>query len=147
MFWEKIYCYNEDTLFVYLVLQVLAWKQCINFCYKFWVPIVVNCYQIEPGYIPEICIFVLTQKYTWSRLSKFMYLFSNSEDTWSRFSKLMHLFSNSEIYLKYISFQKKSRSINEVPLKYKQSTFLFFSIFILHLYFFYILKRPKSKES
>ena len=29
-----------------------------------------------------------------------------------------------------------SRSINKVLLKYKQSTFLLFSVFILHLYFF-----------
>ena len=48
----------------------------------------------------------------------------------------MYFFSNSEVYLKYTSFHKKSRSINEVLLKYKQSTFLFFSVFILHLYFF-----------
>ena len=31
---------------------------------------------------------------------------------------------------------EKSRSINEVLLKYKQSTFLFYSVFILHLYLF-----------
>ena len=49
---------------------------------------------------------------------------------------MMYFFSNSEVYLKYTSFHKKSRSINEVLLKYKQSTFLFFSVFILHLYFF-----------
>ena len=46
----------------------------------------------------------------------------------------MYFFSNSELYLKYNSFHKKSRSINEASLK--QSTFLFFSGFILHLYFF-----------
>ena len=96
------------------------------------------------------CIYFDTQTYTWSRLSKLMYLFSNFEAdfwywciyfetlkyTWSRFSKIMNLCAKSEVYLKYTSFQKKSRSINKVLLKYKQSTFLFFSVFILHLYFF-----------
>ena len=48
---------------------------------------------------------------------------------------MKYLFSNSEGYLKYTSFQQKSRSINEVLLKYKQSTFLFVSAFMLHLYF------------
>ena len=65
------------------------------------------------------CTYFQTQKYTWIRLSK-----------------LMYLCSNSEVYLKYTSFHKKSRSINEVLLKYKQSTSLFFSAFILYLYFF-----------
>ena len=31
---------------------------------------------------------------------------------------------------------EKLRSINEVLLKYKESTFLFYSVFILRLYFF-----------
>ena len=48
----------------------------------------------------------------------------------------MCLFSNSEVDLKYTSFQQKSRSINEVLLKYKQITFYFLSVFIIHLYFF-----------
>ena len=45
---------------------------------------------------------------------------------------LLKLRSILEVY--FIS--KKLKSINEVLLKYKQSTFLFFSVFILHLYFF-----------
>ena len=116
------------------------------------------------------CIYLQTQKYTWSRLLKLMYLCINSKlykkyifhfdvflfklwsilevvfqywyiyfetlkYTWSRLSKLMYLSANSEVYLKYTSFQQKSRSINEVLLKYKQSIFLSFSAFILQLYF------------
>ena len=38
--------------------------------------------------------------------------------------------------LEYTSFQKKLRIINEVLLKYKQSIFLGFFVFILRLYFF-----------
>ena len=41
-----------------------------------------------------------------------------------------------DVYLKYTSFQKKSRSINKVLLKYKQSTFSFFFCFYTFLYFF-----------
>ena len=49
----------------------------------------------------------------------------------------MYFFSNSEVYLKYTSFHQKSKSINAVLLKYKQTIYLLlFSIFILHLYFF-----------
>ena len=47
------------------------------------------------------CIYFQTQKYAQSRLSKLMYLCSNSEVYWSRFSKLMYFFSNLEVYLKY----------------------------------------------
>ena len=46
---------------------------------------------------------------------------------------LMYLFLNSEVYLKYTLSEQKSGSINEVFLKYKQITFLFFSV----LYFIY----------
>ena len=67
----------------------------------------------------NLFIYCQTQKYTWSRLSK-----------------LRHLFSNSQLYFKYTSFQKKSRSVSEVLLEYKQSAFLVFPVFILHLYFF-----------
>ena len=49
----------------------------------------------------------------------------------------MYFFSNSEVYLKYTSFHQKSKSINAVLLKYKQTIYLLlFSNFILHLYFF-----------
>ena len=41
----------------------------------------------------------------------------------------MYFFSNSELYLKNTLFQQKSRSMNEVSLKYKQTTFLFFFSF------------------
>ena len=56
--------------------------------------------------IPEtdflnLCIYVQIQKYTLSRLSKLMYLLSNSEVyNWSRLSKLMYLCSITEVYLK-----------------------------------------------
>ena len=51
-------------------------------------------------------------------------------------------FSNSEVYMKYTSFQQKSRSVNEVLLNYKQSTFSFFSVFILSLkVYFYLTSR------
>ena len=50
---------------------------------------------------------------------------------------LMYFFSNAEVYLKYTSFHQKSKSINEVLLKYKLTIYLLlFCIFILHLYFF-----------
>ena len=58
---------------------------------------------------------------------------------WSRFPKWLYFFLNSKVYLKYTSFQHKSKSINELLLKYKQSTsliFFFFFVFILCLYFF-----------
>ena len=45
----------------------------------------------------------------------------------------VYLCSKSKVYLKYTSFGQKSRSINEVLLKYKQHIFLFF----LFLYFIY----------
>ena len=115
-------------------------------------------------------IYFETQKYTWSRFFKFMYLSSKFEVylkqtfnidvfilklwgilevdflnlwiyvqtqkyIWSRFPKINYFFSNSEVYLKYTSFQKKLRSIDKVLLKYKQSIFLFFSVFLLYLYF------------
>ena len=48
------------------------------------------------------------------------------------FEMHLYFFSASELYLKYTSFQKKSRSINKVLLKYKQSNCLFFSVFILY---------------
>ena len=38
---------------------------------------------------------------------------------------------------------EKLRSINEVLLKYKESTFLFYSVFILRLYFF-LESSPKA---
>ena len=68
--------------------------------------IVLASFKIE---FLNLCIYVQTQKYIWSR-----------------FCKLMYLFLNSELYLKYTSFQQKSRSTNEVLLKYKKSTFSFF---------------------
>ena len=71
LFWGKIYCYKEDTLFVYLVLPVLAWIRRINFRYKkktflgivFWASIAVNRYLIEPGYVP-VNLHTYTQKIT-----------------------------------------------------------------------------------
>ena len=66
----------------------------------------------------------------------------------------MDLCANLEVYILEVDFlnklflfklrsilevcfiSKKSRSTIEVLLKYKQSTFLFYSVFILHLYFF-----------
>ena len=100
-----------------------------------------------------------------------MYLYWNSKVYLSRLSKLMYLSSNSEVYLKqtfnidvfifklrsilevdflnlsiYVQTQKKilevyfvskkvKKYLNEVLLKHKHRTFLFSSVFILHLYF------------
>ena len=49
-------------------------------------------------------------------------------------SKLFLFKVRSVLEVYFVS--EKSRSINEVLMKYKQSTFLFYSVFILHLYFF-----------
>ena len=65
-----------------------------------------------------------------------MDLCANSEIYQKQISSINYFFLNSEVYLKYTSFQKKSKSINEVLLKCKQITFLFYSVFVLHLYFF-----------
>ena len=43
-----------------------------------------------------------------------MSLCANSEVYLKYISQIMYFFLNSEVYLKYTSFQKKSRSINEV---------------------------------
>ena len=78
-----------------------------------------------------------TQKCSCSRLSKFMYLCSNLKVIWSRFPRLIYFFSNSEVYLKNTSFQQNSRRVNEVLLKYKQSTFffLFFCFCVFYTFF------------
>ena len=57
------------------------------------------------------------------------------KDIRSRFPKVI-IFFQAQKYTWSTSFQKIPRSINEVLLKYKQSTFLFYSVFILHFYFF-----------
>ena len=99
----------------------------------------------------SFCIYFQTQKHNWGWLSILMYLFWNSRRIlevdflnlciyvqiwkyiWSRFPKLMYFFSNSEVYLKYTSFQQKSRSINEVLLNVNNIPFWFF----LFVYFIY----------
>ena len=86
------------------------------------------------GRLSMSMLFFETQKYIWSRLSKVMYLCSHSEVFWSGFPKLIYFFLNSEVYLKYTSFQQKSRSTNQVLMKHKQSTF--FYCFYTSLYFF-----------
>ena len=100
------------------------------------------------------CIYFETQKNTWSRLSKLMNLSSNSWNylqileadfqCWCIYFKLRSIFEEDFLNNVFLSklrsifevhfISKKSKSINEVLLKYKQSTF--FSVFILHLYFF-----------
>ena len=74
----------------------------------------------------NLCIYVQTQKYTWSRFSKLMYLLSNSEVyyvqtqkyTGSTFSKSVYSLSNSEVYMKQNfnidAFILKLRSILEL---------------------------------
>ena len=102
----------------------------------------------------NIDVFILeTQKYAWSRFSELMYLSLNSEvylketfnidvfilklwsilkvdflNLWICLQKQKYIWSPSP-KKKYTSFQKKSRSINNVLLKYKQSAFLFFFCF------------------
>ena len=96
--------HEVDVLNLYNYLQTLKFKV----VFQYW------------------CIYFQSQKYTWSRLSKFMYSCSNSEvclkqtevdmrrkpmylciaqkHTGSRFFKLMYFFWNSEVYL-LVDFQ------------------------------------------
>ena len=62
------------------------------------------------------CIYIsfLGQKYTWSRLSKFMYLLSNSEV----YLKLEVLHSKLEVYLKYTFWTDAFFSNSEVYLRW-----------------------------
>ena len=58
--------------------------------------------------------------------------FENQKCTWSRFPKSIIPFQTQKYTWSILHFRKSQ----EVLLDYIQSTFLFLSVFILHLYFF-----------
>ena len=105
------YAWRRLSKLMYLSLNSEEYfKQTFNidvFILKLW-----NILEVD---FLNLWIYLQTQKYIWSRFPKYIYIFFQTQ--------------------KYTSFQKKWRSINKVLLKYKESAFLFFSVFILRLYF------------
>ena len=93
------------------------------------------------------CIYFETQKYTWSRLSRLMYLLWTLKYTWSRLSILMYLFWNSKVYILEVDFQIyefmwKLRSVFIFEVDFLNKLLLFKLRSILELY--YISERSRS---
>ena len=93
LFWFPKFVTLRNNLNTYVSSILWVHQECSNEVYfKYVLNLFLKC----------ICISFLGEKYTWSRLSKLMYLFPNSKVyTWSRLSKLANLRSKLEAYLKY----------------------------------------------
>ena len=110
LFWFPKFVTLRNNLNTYVSSILWVHQECSNEVYfKYVLNLFLKC----------ICISFLGEKYTWSRLSKLMYLFPNSKVyTWSRLSKLANLRSKLEAYLKYTFWIGALFSNSELHLRW-----------------------------